>query len=89
MINPKEFKEVLREIAKNDPNYSEITGEVLKNLNQNYLTKTEQQNILTSQIKDEIFKMISIKLPEKFNYDRHSFMKQIANALQERWIALY
>ncbi|HCY20319.1 TPA: hypothetical protein DIC40_00305 [Patescibacteria group bacterium] len=84
MINPKEFKQVLREITKNDPNYSEITQEILKNLDQNYLNETEQQNILTSQMKDEIFKMISIKLPEKFNYDRHSFMKQITNALQEK-----
>lgn len=89
MINPKEFKQVLREITKNDPNYSEITQEILKNLDQNYLNETEQQNILTSQMKDEIFKMISIKLPEKFNYDRHSFMKQITNALQEKWITLY
>ncbi|AHB41719.1 hypothetical protein P148_SR1C00001G0932 [candidate division SR1 bacterium RAAC1_SR1_1] len=89
MINPKEFKQVLREITKNDPNYSEITQEILKNLDQNYLNETEQQNILTSQMKDEIFKMISIKLPEKFNYDRHSFMKQITNALQEKGITLY
>lgn len=89
MITPKELKEIIREIGNRNPNHSEIAQEILKNLNQNYFTTTEQQNILTSQIKDEVFKMISIRLPEKFDYDRHSFMNEITKTLQGKWIPLY
>lgn len=84
LLDLENFKELILKLGKKENSkYEELSKQIVNNLNNTFNpNRQEQQNILDSRMKQEIIKMIIWNLPEKFDYDRHSFAKEIIEFIQ-------
>ncbi len=90
----KEFRSIISSVAKDKPEFQDVSKAVLETLapwwNWHWrISKETQQNILNSFMEKDISDMIINHLPEKFDFDRFSFSKEVIRRIKEKWIKLY
>ncbi len=93
-IQLKEFRSIMVEVAKDKTEFQDVSKAVLETLAPGWkwysrISKESQQNILNSLMEQDILNMIKTHLPEKFDFDRHSFSKEVIRKIKEKWVELY
>lgn len=83
-ITIKEFRQLISKIGREYAGWqcNELAKAIVDKLNTtSNPNKDEQQNILNSKVKESITDLLILHLPEKFDYDRYYFSKQVINKL--------
>ncbi len=90
----KEFRSIISNVAKDKPEFQDVSKAVLETLAPGWkwysrISKETQQNILNSLMEKDILNMIINYLPEKVDFNRHTFSKEVIRRIKEKWIKLY
>ncbi len=90
----KEFRKIISSIGKDKTEFEEISKAVLDTLAPwgrwySLISKDTQQNILNSLMENDISNMITNHLPEKFDFDKLHFSREVIRKIKENWTQLY
>lgn len=91
-VELKDFRKIILDIGNGDTQYLDVSKAILDNLNPEWkarLDKKTQQNILNASMEEEILNMMKDGLPRKFDYERHSFAREVTKALKQKWVELF